>query len=96
MNKGFYLSLRRSYHAYNHIPTVKLSSSIVEGGRNKHMIVLHGLFGNKSTFRYLAINEKVGGYSVIRRYARLLDKREEDVSFAGCEESWTVRESHET
>jgi hypothetical protein len=56
------LFLRRSYSAYNHIPTVKLSSAIVSAGadaNNKHMIVLHGLFGNKSTFRYLANNEKV-------------------------------------
>jgi hypothetical protein len=55
------LFLRRSYFTYNHIPTVKLSSAIVSGGapNDKHMIVLHGLFGNKSTFRYLANNEKV-------------------------------------
>jgi hypothetical protein len=43
--------------------TVKLSSHIVEQTNKeapeRHMIVLHGLFGNKSTFRYLANNELV-------------------------------------
>ena len=43
--------------------TVRLSSQIVEQTNKeapeRHMIILHGLFGNKSTFRYLANNESV-------------------------------------
>ena len=43
--------------------TVKLSSNIVEQTNKeapeRHMIILHGLFGNKNTFRYLANNELV-------------------------------------
>ena len=43
--------------------TVRLSSQIVEQTNKeapeRHMIILHGLFGNKGTFRYLANNESV-------------------------------------
>ena len=83
------LLLKRSYFTYNHIPTVKLSSAIV-GANDKHMIVLHGLFGNKSTFRYLANNEKV-----ILCCLPFSDKIKTNFSFAGRKESWGFRKSYQ-
>ena len=63
-------------HPALHTDTVRLSSNIVEGKEDKHMIFLHGLFGNKSTFRYLANNEMVRSLRL-----KIIDKRSKDMSF---------------
>jgi len=60
----------RRFSTHWNVETVRLSSAIIEGAP-KNMVILHGLFGNKGTFRYLAQNEQV---SISNRVIEMIDQ----------------------
>ena len=90
-SKGFSTALCGVIQGHPSIDTVHLNSIIVKQENTnkpeKHLMFLHGLFGNATTFRYLAVNKEVIGFQMCHSN---LGEVKKDESSAGCEKPWIV------